>query len=170
MLESAASARQRGAAVLGRVLGYGSAADAHHFTAPHPQGRGLADALGAALAQAGLEAKDLAFVNAHATSTRENDRVEGHVLLQMLPRTPVWASKGGTGHTLGAAGALEAVLTLAALNLGRVPASTGFSASDPEIGLSPTQEALSVSLPYAVSTSLGFGGGNAALILGRGDA
>lgn len=170
VLESAASARQRGAAVLGRVLGYGSAADAHHFTAPHPQGRGLADALGAALAQAGLEAKDLAFVNAHATSTRENDRVEGHVLLQMLPRTPVWASKGGTGHTLGAAGALEAVLALAALNLGRVPASTGFSAPDPAIGLSPTQETLSVSLPYAVSTSLGFGGGNAALILGRGDA
>ena len=167
VLESAQHARNRNAKVLGQVLGYGNASDAHHFTAPHPEGRGLATAIRSALQQAGLEAADMAFVNAHGTSTRENDKVEGRLLSTMLPHVPVWASKGGTGHTLGAAGALEAVLTLAALRCGTVPASLGFSEIDPEIGFAPTQSALSVSLPFALSTSLGFGGGNAALVMGR---
>ena len=167
VLESAQHARSRNAKVLGQVLGYGNASDAHHFTAPHPEGRGLASAIRSALQQAGLTADDMAFVNAHGTSTRENDKVEGRLLSSMLPHVPVWASKGGTGHTLGAAGALEAVLTLAALRCGTVPASLGFSEVDPEIGFAPTQSALSVSLPFALSTSLGFGGGNAALVLGR---
>ena len=167
VLESAQHARSRNAKVLGQVLGYGNASDAHHFTAPHPEGRGLASAIRSALQQAGLTADDMAFVNAHGTSTRENDKVEGRLLSSMLPHVPVWASKGGTGHTLGAAGALEAVLTLAALRCGTVPASLGFSEVDPEIGFAPTQSALSVSLPFALSTSLGFGCGNAALVLGR---
>ena len=167
VLESAQHARSRNAKVLGQVLGYGNASDAHHFTAPHPEGRGLTTAIRSALQQAGLAAADMAFVNAHGTSTRENDKVEGRLLRTMLPNVPVWASKGGTGHTLGAAGALVAVLTIAALRCGTVPASLGFSAVDPEIGFAPTQSALSVSLPFALSTSLGFGGGNAALVLGR---
>ena len=167
VLESAQHARSRNAKVLGQVLGYGNASDAHHFTAPHPEGRGLTTAIRSALQQAGLAAADMAFVNAHGTSTRENDKVEGRLLRTMLPNVPVWASKGGTGHTLGAAGALEAVLTIAALRCGTVPASLGFSEVDPEIGFAPTQSALSVSLPFALSTSLGFGGGNAALVLGR---
>ena len=167
VLESAEHARRRNAAVLGQVLGYGNASDAHHFTAPHPEGRGLACAIRSALQQAGLEAADMAFVNAHGTSTRENDRVEGRLLRSMLPGVPVWASKGGTGHTLGAAGALEAVLTLEALRRGTIPASLGFYNIDPEIGFAPTLSALAASLPYALSTSLGFGGGNAALVLGR---
>ena len=167
VLESAEHALSRNAKVLGQVLGYGNASDAHHFTAPHPEGLGLATAIRSALQQAGLAAADMAFVNAHGTSTRENDKVEGRLLSSKLPHVPVWASKGGTGHTLGAAGALEAVLTLAALRCGTVPASLGFSEVDPEIGFAPTQSALSVSLPFALSTSLGFGGGNAALVLGR---
>ena len=167
VLESAEHAQKRGAAALGRVLGYGGASDAHHFTAPHPEGRGLASAIRTALGQAGLRAEDMAFVNAHGTSTLENDRVEGRLLRTLLPGVPVWASKGGTGHTLGAAGALEAVLTLAALRSGFVPASLGFFNIDPEIGFAPTQSLLPVSSPYALSTSLGFGGGNAALVLGR---
>ena len=85
----------------------------------------------------------------------------------LLPWVPVWASKGGTGHTLGAAGALEAVLTLAALRNGTVPASPGFFNIDPEIGFAPTLSALVATSPFALSTSLGFGGGNAALVLGR---
>ena len=167
VLESAEHARSRNAKVLGQVLGYGNASDAHHFTAPHPEGRGLATAIRSALQQAGLAAADMAFVNAHGTSTRENDKVEGRLLSTMLPNVPVWASKGGTGHTLGAAGALEAVLTLEALRRGSVPGSLGFCNIDPEIGFAPTQGPLSVSLPFALSTSLGFGGGNAALVLGR---
>ena len=167
VLESAQHARSRNAKVLGQVLGYGNASDAHHFTAPHPEGRGLTTAIRSALQQAGLAAADMAFVNAHGTSTRENDKVEGRLLRTMLPNVPVWASKGGTGHTLGAAGALEAVLTLEALRRGSVPGSLGFCNIDPEIGFAPTQGPLSVPLPFALSTSLGFGGGNAALVLGR---
>ena len=169
VLESVDHAHRRNAAVQGYVLGYGSAADAHHFTAPHPEGRGLAASIRIALESAGLHASDMAFVNAHGTATPENDKVEGKLLATLLPKTPVWASKGGTGHTLGAAGALEAVLALQALNRGRVPASLGFQTPDPEIGLVPTREKLVLDSPYALSTSLGFGGGNAALVLGRRD-
>ena len=169
VLESVEHARRRDAAILGYILGYGSAADAHHFTAPHPEGRGLAASIRTACENAGLAASDMAFVNAHGTATLENDKVEGKVLARLLPTTPVWASKGGTGHTLGAAGALEAVLALQALNRGRAPASLGFQTPDPEIGLVPTQKVLVLDSPYALSTSLGFGGGNAALALGRGE-
>ncbi len=170
ILEDEAAARSRGASILGWAAGFGNAADAHHFTAPHPQGRGLAAAINAALDQAGITAADLAFVNVHGTATKENDKVEGGVLRRLLPHVPVWASKGGTGHTLGAAGALEAVLTLAALRAGIVPASPGFAVPDPEIGLVPTTWPQTVNSPWALSTSLGFGGGNAALILRKGDA
>lgn len=167
VLESAEHARQRRAPLLGRIMGYGSAADAHHFTAPHPEGRGLASAIRQALAQAGLNPEDIAFINAHGTATPENDKVEGRLLRSLLPRTPVWASKGGTGHTLGAAGALEAILSLAALQCGRLPASLGFTTPDPEIQLEPVRQSCALASPYALSTSLGFGGGNAALVLGR---
>lgn len=166
VLEDAAFAKRRNAPVLGRILGFGSASDAYHITAPHPEGRGLRDAIALALAQAAISQEDIAFVNAHGTATRENDRVEGQVLHALLPHTPVWGSKGGTGHTLGAAGALEAVLALAALHSGFVPATQGFVTPDPEIGFAPTREVQPVTRPYALSTSLGFGGGNAALVLG----
>lgn len=165
VLESEARARRRGATALGRILGYGAASDAYHFTAPHPEGRGLGAALSRALKESGLRPGDLAFVNAHGTGTLENDKVEGGVLRRLLPGTPVWASKGATGHTLGAAGALEAALCLLALRGGRIPASWGFAVPDPAIGLCPTQEIQAASTPWALSTSLGFGGGNAALAL-----
>lgn len=165
VLESEEHARQRGATVLGRVAGYGSASDAYHFTAPHPDGRGLVAAIGRTLEESGLRPCDLAFVNAHGTGTLENDKVEGGVLQRLLPGTPVWASKGSTGHTLGAAGALEAALCLLALRRGRIPASQGFAVPDPTIGLCPTREIQTTSTPWALSTSLGFGGGNAALAL-----
>jgi len=169
VLESMEHAQRRNAGILGHILGYGSSVDAYHFTAPHPEARGLDASIRIAFARAGLKAPDMAFVNAHGTATLENDKVEGRLLRTLLPATPVWASKGGTGHTLGAAGALEAVLALQALNRGRVPASLGFHEPDPKIGLIPTQEVLGLKSPYALSTSLGFGGGNAALVLGRGD-
>lgn len=165
VLESEAHARQRGATVLGRVAGYGSASDAYHFTAPHPEGRGLVAALRRALEESGLQPGDLAFINAHGTGTLENDKVEGRVLRRLLPDTPVWASKGATGHTLGAAGALEAALCLLALRRGRIPTSPGFATPDPVIGLCPTREIQTTATPWALSISLGFGGGNAALAL-----
>ncbi len=167
VLESYEHAVARGAQILGFVLGYGAATDAHHFTAPHPEGRGLAVAIEKALAQGMCSWEQLAFVNAHGTATPENDKVEGGLLQRLMKEhaVPVWASKGGTGHTLGAAGALEALLCLEALRHQKVPASLGFSMPDPAIGLSPTQEETSITESYALSTSLGFGGGNAALLV-----
>lgn len=161
VLESAARAAHKD--VLGYVEGYGTASDAHHFTAPHPEGRGLRQALERALADAG--GSDLAFVNAHGTATRDNDRVEGRVIRACLPGLPVWASKGATGHTLGAAGAIEAVLSLLALRAGEIPPSPGFAQVDPEIGIAPTRDRTPLHAHRAVSLSLGFGGTNSALIL-----
>ncbi len=167
VLEREADARRRGARVLGRVLGYGAAADAHHMTAPHPEGRGLRAALAAALSQAGVAPRDIGLVNAHGTGTRENDRTEGRVLADLVsPDTPVLSTKGSTGHTLGAAGALEAVLTLGCLLHRRAPASPGFRVADPDCVLVPTTDDTRVVRPVAVSTSLAFGGTNAALVLG----
>lgn len=153
------------ASPLGFIAGYGAASDAWHLTAPHPEGRGLRKAIAKALGESGTDIEDLAFVNAHGTGTRTNDLVEGKVLRGIAPAVPLWASKGMTGHTLGAAGALEAVLTLLALNRRSVPASAGFAKPDQETGASPTLRETGVERKYALSVSLGFGGGNSALVL-----
>ncbi len=153
--------------VLGRVLGYASASDAHHPTTPHPEGRGLRRVIGAALDAAGLRPVDASFVNAHGTATIENDRVEGAVLADLFrPGTAVVSTKGWTGHTLGAAGAIEAVLCLCGLLEGRIPPTVGCEHPDPECGVTPTREATPVAGGAALSTSLAFGGTNAALVIG----
>lgn len=171
VLEREADARRRGASPLGLLLGYANAADAHHATSPHPEGRGLRAALAEALRRAGAEAPEAGFVNAHGTGTPDNDRVEGRVLADAFPRgTPVLSTKGCTGHTLGAAGALEAILTLHGLREGWVPASAGFATPDPECRVVPTTALTPVDARVAVSTSLAFGGTNAVLVLGRADA
>ena len=168
VLENAAHAAKRGAKPLGFIASYGSAADAHHFTAPHPEARGLAHAVKQALCTAHIESRDIAFINAHGTATQENDRVEGQFFARHLPHIPVWGSKSITGHTLGAAGALEAIFCLMALAQNVVPPTWGFADMDPEIGLVPMQKLTPLSGNYALSTSLAFGGGNAALVLARG--
>jgi len=148
----------------GFVLGYGSACDAHHPTAPHPDGAGLRRAM--AEAMKGLGAP-WAFVNAHGTATPDNDRVEALVLSDLLPGVPFLSTKGYTGHTLGAAGAIEAAFTLACLEQGRIPASAGFENADPGMGgAQPVREATSFSGAVALSQSLAFGGNNAVLALG----
>ncbi|MBW2263863.1 MAG: beta-ketoacyl-[acyl-carrier-protein] synthase family protein [Deltaproteobacteria bacterium] len=153
--------------VLGRVLGYASASDAHHPTTPHPGGRGLRRAIGAALDAAGLRPDEVAFVNAHGTATIENDRVEGSVLADLFaPGLPVVSTKGWTGHTLGAAGAIEAVLALCGLRDGRIPPTAGHEEPDPECGVTPTRETTPITAGAALSTSLAFGGMNAALVIG----
>ena len=171
VLEREDDARRRGAPVLGRLLGYANAADAFHATTPHPDGRGLRQALAAALRQAGVEAGEVGFVNAHGTGTIENDRVEGKVLADSFPaRTAVFSTKGLTGHTLGAAGALEAIFAVHNLREGWVPRSAGFETPDPECRVVPTTALTPVDADVAVSTSLAFGGTNAVLVLGRGGA
>ena len=170
VLEREERARQRGAPVLASVVGYGAAADAHHMTAPHPEGRGLRQAIHAALHQAGLTAEQVGFVNAHGTGTRENDRVEGRVLADIFGEAAVvFSSKGATGHTLGAAGALEAVLSIGCLLKGRVPRSAGLEQPDPECVVVPTRSEQAVHRRAALSTSLAFGGTNAALVITAGD-
>lgn len=151
------------------VLGYGTATDAHHLTAPHPEARGLHAAVGQALAQAGAKEADIAFINAHGTATPTNDAAEGKFFRERFPATPFVATKGGTGHTLGAAGAVEAVFSAAHLARGLLPGSPGFSVPDPAIGAAPVSTPATVGGDMALSQSLAFGGNNSVLLLGRGE-
>lgn len=157
--------RAEGALVL---AGYGCSGDAYHMTAPRPDGSGLEEALHQAMAQAGLEAKDIAFINAHGTATRDNDLVEGTTLARVFgTQTPISCTKGYTGHTLGAAGGLEAVFTAYALRHGWIPKSAGFEVADDDIPVHPVNQKTPIHGDFAVSTSLAFGGTNSALVIGR---
>jgi 3-oxoacyl-[acyl-carrier-protein] synthase-1/3-oxoacyl-[acyl-carrier-protein] synthase II len=111
----------------------------------------------------------VAFINAHGTGTPDNDRVEGRVIHDLLPGTPFVSTKGYTGHTLGAAGAIEAAFTVACLETGRLPGSAGFAGADPDIPAAPSTGEIDVRGDVAISDSLAFGGNNAVLVIGRGD-
>lgn len=167
VLERTEDARARGATVYARVLGFGSSSDAHHATAPDPSGAGMERALRAALADAGTGPDEVDHVNAHGTSTPLNDVTEARVLRRVLGRRPlVTSTKGVTGHPLAAAGAMEAGFTALALHHGVVPPTANLTELDPEIDLEVATAATKPpALDIAVSTSLGFGGHNAALVL-----
>lgn len=168
VLETAEAAKKRGATSDFTLLGYGSSSDAYHLTAPSPDGVGLKAAIHAALKEAEIAPRDVAFVNAHGTGTHDNDLVEGTVLAAIFgPDLKMLSTKGFTGHTLGAAGGLEAAFTVAGLREGWVPASAGFVNRDEAIPLSPIREKTPVQGNYALSTSLAFGGNNAALVFGQ---
>jgi len=168
ILETETFARQRGQKSQLYLAGYGSAADAYHLTAPRPDGAGLEAALQKALTEANITARDICFVNAHGTATRDNDKVEGNVLARVFgPDIKIISTKGYTGHTLGAAGGLEAAFTAVALLKGWIPASLGFENPDDEIPIMPLMEGISICGNYAVSTSLAFGGNNSALVIGN---
>jgi 3-oxoacyl-[acyl-carrier-protein] synthase-1/3-oxoacyl-[acyl-carrier-protein] synthase II len=169
VLESEAVAASRGGRARAFVAGYGAAADAYHLTAPHPEGLGLQIAVRQALDQAGASAADIAFINAHGTGTRENDRVESVFFHRAFPGVPFGSTKGFTGHTLGAAGAIEAAFTVAALEHGRIPANRGFEHPDPELPAHPASEATEVHGRTALSQTLAFGGNNSVLILTAGE-
>ena len=170
VLEEEGRARERGITPLGWVRGYGSASDAWHPTAPHPDGRGLKCAFVQALADAGLSIQDVAMINAHGTGTKANDLAEANALSNLLPESchiAIVSTKGMTGHTLGAAGGLEAILTLLALRQGVTPGTHGCQSSDPQLPVNPIPQGISVPLPTRIgmSQSLAFGGGNAALVM-----
>ncbi|MBI5205321.1 MAG: beta-ketoacyl-[acyl-carrier-protein] synthase family protein [Nitrospirae bacterium] len=168
VLETKHSAQKRGKASGLYLLGYGSSSDAYHLTSPHPEGVGLAASINKALKESGIKPEDVTFVNAHGTATIENDKVEGKVLANIFGQgLKMLSTKGFTGHTLGAAGGLEAVFTAAALNEEWIPASIGFSNKDEAIPLAPVREKTKINGRFALSTSLAFGGNNAALLLGR---
>lgn len=169
LLESEELCRSRKGLVRASVLGYGSGCDAYHLTAPAPDGKGLKQALSAAMAAAKLKIGDLAFINAHGTGTSDNDRVESIVLNELLPGVPFLSTKGYTGHALGAAGAIEAAFTAACLEAGKIPASAGFATRDPDLAITPVQQETPVNGTMAITQSLAFGGNNAAVIFGKGD-
>lgn len=169
ILESDDFMRKRKKTARSFVLGYGSSCDGYHLTAPHPDGKGLKNALTDALIDSGKTDKDIAFVNAHGTATRDNDRAEIKALSEMLPCVPFFSTKGYTGHTLGAAGAIEAAFTVACLESGKIPPNAGFTNTDPEMGgMSPVSSITAVSQDSALSESLAFGGHNAVLVFGIG--
>jgi 3-oxoacyl-[acyl-carrier-protein] synthase II len=176
VLENVEQARARGRRPLARLLGWGTSTDAHHPTAPHPEGRGALAALRAALAKAAVAPDAVDYVNAHGTGTPQNDAVEMSVLRTglgaRLGRIPVSSSKSQFGHTLGAAGALEAVVTVLALAEGILPPTLGLRAPHPawaDVDL-VTEAGRRSTLGTALSSSYGFGGHNVTLVLGSGDA
>ena len=166
-LESDDLCRRRHHSPRAFVRGYGSACDAYHLTAPAPDGRSLKTAITTAMAAGEISAGDVAFVNAHGTGTPNNDRVESRVLDELLPGVPFLSTKGYTGHALGAAGAIEAALTVACLEEGKIPISAGFAKNDHELPAHPVQHETAVNGAVAISQSLAFGGNNSAIIFGK---
>ncbi len=168
ILEKESIALKRGRKTDLLLKGYGLAADGYHLTAPHPEGKGLEKALKIALGEADVRTSEVAFVNAHGTATKDNDRVEGKVLKKVFGKELKFLStKGFTGHALGAAGGLEAVFSALALRQGWIPKSIGFANQDDEIGFAPVRERTEIKGSCAVSTSLAFGGNNSALVISR---
>lgn len=149
-----------------RVTGYGSAADTHHLTQPHPSGSGPLEAMRRALAMAGADPGSVDYINAHGTGTPLNDASEARAILRLCPRAPVSSTKGMTGHALGAAGAIEAVFSALALREGFLPANINFTATEPDLPLDIVANAIREKKPRRVlSNSFGFGGANASLVL-----
>ena len=170
VLESEEHASARGAQILARLVGYGASADAHHVTSPHPEGLGAALAVRAALADAGLRAEDVQYVNAHGTSTTRNDVVEAAMIRDVLgPDTAVSSTKGVTGHPLGAAGAIEAAYAALAVQHGVIPPTAGLVNPDPRVDVDLVYKtARHGAVDVALSNSFGFGGQNAALLFAAG--
>ncbi|PRY01627.1 beta-ketoacyl-[acyl-carrier-protein] synthase family protein [Allonocardiopsis opalescens] len=169
LLERLDHAVERGARRYGEVLGYGRSSDGYHLTAPDPSGAGARVCVEQALADAGLDAADIAHVNAHATSTRRGDLAEARVLGEVFGpgRVPVTAPKGVTGHLLGASGAVEAVAALLSLRDGIAPPIANLDRPDPAVELDLVRGApRPIRGGPVLSNSFGFGGHNAALVFG----
>jgi 3-oxoacyl-[acyl-carrier-protein] synthase II len=171
ILESLEHAESRGATILAELVSYGATADASHITLPAPGGIGAVRAANRALAKAGLTAADIDHVNAHATSTPEGDKAELQAIKTILgdraEKVSITANKSMLGHTLGAAGAIEAVITILTIREGCVPPTINLDSPDPEAaGLDLTPNvATRRQIGTALSNSFGFGGQNTALII-----
>jgi len=151
------------------LLGTGESADAHHMTTPDPEGVGASTAMQAALAEAGVAPEAVDYINAHGTGTPFNDAMEARAIRAALGKSAdpiVVSTKGYVGHTLGAAGAMEAVFVLEALQSGWVPASAGADPVEPDIGLHVPTAVCEADLRVALSNSFAFGGSNVSLVFG----
>jgi 3-oxoacyl-[acyl-carrier-protein] synthase-1 len=161
---------ERGPGTL-QLLGHGESSDAHHLSAPDPQGRGAEAALDQALARAGLTAEDADFVHLHGTATPLNDEVEAAMLMRRFPsRTHASSTKGMLGHTLGAAGVMGGIICLLAMDTGWMPGTVSTPATDPAFGDRIRLQAAEGRVNMAVSHAFGFGGTNCVLVWGRGEA
>ncbi|MDD3364513.1 MAG: beta-ketoacyl synthase N-terminal-like domain-containing protein, partial [Syntrophomonas sp.] len=170
ILEELDHALKRGAKIYAELVGYGSSADAYHIVQPDPEGNGAARALTAALAEAGIKAGEIDYMNAHGTGTHINDMVETKALKQVLGsdsnNMAINSTKGSTGHMLGAAGAVELIASVLSCNHDLITPTLNLDNPDPECDLDYVRgEARARNIEIAASESLGFGGHNAVLII-----
>lgn len=170
ILEEYQRAKARGARIYGEVVGFGSSADAHHITAPAPGGRGAIRAIEAAFKSAGMQPSEVGYINAHGTSTPANDLNETLAFKAIWGNgvPPVSSTKSMTGHTLGAAGAIEAIASLQAIHSGVLPPTRNYLEPDPELDLDYIpNEAREEQVDAVLSTNFAFGGQNAAVLFKR---
>lgn len=168
VLEELEHAQKRGANILGEIVGYGATSDAYHITSPDPTGAGAVRAMELAIKEAGISPNEISYINAHGTATHANDEGESKAINQVFgsdSNVRVSSTKGMTGHLLGAAGAIEAVLTVAALQKGQLPLNIGCFNQDPKcsVNLVTAENSDASNARYAISNSFGFGGHNAVL-------
>ena len=150
------------------LLGCGESSDAYHMSTPHPEGRGAALAMRGALSQAGVAVDEMGYINLHGTATPSNDVAEDAAVMQVLGGETLCSStKGWTGHTLGAAGAIEAIFALMALEDGFLPRSLNIEQQDESLSANLLVESRQQDIAYAMSNSFGFGGNNCSLLFGR---
>ena len=171
MLESYDSAVKRGAKIYAEIVGYGATSDAYHITSPRPDGLGAANAMRFAMREAGIPAEQVSYINAHGTGTPINDKFETIAIKEAMGadlayKIPVSSTKGVTGHTLGAAGAIEAIICAQALTKGVIPPTANLLEQDAECDLDCVPlTAREAELEYVLSNSFGFGGTNASLLI-----
>jgi 3-oxoacyl-[acyl-carrier-protein] synthase II len=173
VLENAESAKARGATILGYVLGCGEKGDGFHRTRSSPDGMPAITAIRQALEDAGVSPDDIDYINAHGTSTPENDKMEAMsctaVFGERMANLPISSNKSMIGHTLTAAGAVEAVMSLLTLATGRIPPTINYQVPDPVIPLDVVPNvARDAKVNYVLSNSFGFGGQNTCLVFGAG--
>ncbi len=169
VLEELEHAKARGASILAEIVGYGSTCDAYHITSPDPEGTGAERAMCEAMDEAGVSPEEISYINAHGTGTPYNDLFETRAIERAFgdaaKNVPISSTKGMTGHLLGAAGAVEAIVCVGALREGYIPHTLGLTDPDPALTLDYVPGAgRHVPLRYAMSNSLGFGGHNATLL------
>jgi 3-oxoacyl-[acyl-carrier-protein] synthase II len=165
-LENMDAAKARGATILAEVAGYGISTDNHHLTQPNPSGSGPRQAMEGALGSAGISAAEVDYINAHGTATPFNDAAEGKAIAELFQRVPTSSTKGMMGHSLGAAGAIEAVISLLALQNQVLPPNINFRQGDTDLDLNiVANTAQAGRVETVLSNSFGFGGTNASVIL-----
>src|SRR5881398_2027420 len=170
-LENLDLAQQRGAPVLAEIIGYGISTDNYHITQPDPSGIGPQQAMERALHSAEISAREVDYINAHGTATTFNDAAEGKAIAELFGKVPVSSTKSMIGHSLGAAGAIEAVICLAALKAQFLPPNINFRNPDPDLDLNiVANTARDAQIDIVLSNSFGFGGTNASILMRKFEA